>query len=60
MITVAKVLLEGEVVVRPPFQGILVPELKNILLMKNLRLGGSRADIVLRLIAAGVQDPRTR
>ena len=46
-------------VVRVPFHGITAADLKNLLRARNVRpLGGSRADIVRRLIVAGGKDPR--
>ena len=58
IINVTEALKEGEVAVRAPFEGMLVGELKDLLRANNLRLSGNKAELLERLIEAGVQDNR--
>ena len=58
LINVTEALQDGEVAVRGPFEGMLVGELKDLLRANNLRLSGNKAELVTRLIEAGVQDTR--
>ena len=57
-INVTKGLKEGDVAVRGPFEGLTNPELNDLPGTNNLRLTVKQVDLVERLIAAGVQDPR--
>ena len=58
MIHVTKVLKPGEVTVCALFKGLKVVELKAILRAKILSVTGNRADLVARLLEAGVKDSR--
>ena len=58
MISVIEALKEGEKAVVAPFEGMLVAELKVLLLVNSSRVTDRKQDLVDRLIAAGVQDTR--
>ena len=58
IINVTEALQDEEVAVRALSEGMLVGELKDFLRANNLRLSGNKAELLERLIEAGVQDTR--